>query len=67
MLSAVAAPIGVWWVLCRRIPQIVQLRTKTEAVDDIKEIWASGFKALVENNRIVRYRVAVKVTFVLKR
>jgi flavin-binding protein dodecin len=35
-------------------------------IDDIKEIWVSGFKAVVENNKIVEYRVNAKVTFLVK-
>jgi dodecin len=43
------------------------LTEASKTVEGIKEIWVSGFKALVENNRIVRYRITAKVTFVLKR
>lgn len=43
------------------------LTEASKTVDEIRELWVSGFKALVENNRIVRYRVTAKVTFVLKR
>lgn len=43
------------------------LEEAAKTVDEIKEIWVSGFKALVEKNQIVRYRVTAKVTFVLKR
>jgi flavin-binding protein dodecin len=37
-----------------------------KTVDDIKEIWVSGMKAIVENNKVVRYRLTAKITFVLK-
>lgn len=43
------------------------LTEAAKTVEDIREIWVSGFKATVEKNRIVRYRVTAKVTFVLKR
>jgi flavin-binding protein dodecin len=43
------------------------LAEASKTVDDIREIWVSGVKAIVENNRIVRYRVTAKVTFVLNR
>jgi dodecin len=39
----------------------------SRTIDDIKEIWVSGFKAVVENNKIVEYRVNAKVTFLVKR
>ena len=42
------------------------LEEASKTVDDIKEIWVSGMKAIVENNKIVRYRLTAKVTFVLK-
>lgn len=37
----------------------------SETVDDIKEVYVSGFKAIVENNRVVRYRVTTKISFVV--
>ncbi len=43
------------------------LTEASKTVEDIKEIWISGFKAIVEKQKIVRYRVTAKVTFVLKR
>lgn len=43
------------------------LNEASKTVEDIKEIWVSGLKAIVEDNKIVRYRVTAKVTFVLKR
>jgi dodecin len=34
-------------------------------VKNIKEIWVSGMKAVIENNRIVEYRLTAKVSFVV--
>ena len=34
-------------------------------VKNIKEIWVSGMKAVVEDNRIVEYRLTAKVSFVV--
>lgn len=42
------------------------LAEAAKTVDDIKEIWVSGMKAVVEKNRIVAYRVTTRITFVLK-
>jgi hypothetical protein len=42
------------------------LAEAARTVDDIKEIWVSGMKAIVENNKVVRYRITAKITFVLK-
>ena len=42
------------------------LAEAAKTVDDIKEIWVSGMKAIVENNKVVRYRLTAKITFVLK-
>ena len=42
------------------------LAEAARTVDDIKEIWVSGMKAIVENNKVVRYRLTAKITFVLK-
>jgi flavin-binding protein dodecin len=42
------------------------LAEAARTVDDIKEIWVSGMKAIVENNEVVRYRITAKITFVLK-
>jgi flavin-binding protein dodecin len=41
------------------------LAEAVKTVDGIKELWVSGTKAIVENNRIVRYRVTVKATFLV--
>jgi flavin-binding protein dodecin len=42
------------------------LAEAARTVDDIREIWVSGMKAIVENNNVVRYRITAKITFVLK-
>ena len=42
------------------------LAEASKTVEDIKEIWVSGMKAIVENNKVVRYRITAKITFVLK-
>ena len=42
------------------------LAEAARTVDDIKEIWVSGMKAIVENNKVVGYRITAKITFVLK-
>jgi flavin-binding protein dodecin len=42
------------------------LAEAAKTVDDIKEIWVSSMKAIVENNKVVRYRLTAKITFVLK-
>jgi hypothetical protein len=42
------------------------LTEAARTVDDIREIWVSGMKAIVENNKVVRYRITAKITFVLK-
>ena len=42
------------------------LAEASKTVDDIKEIWVSGMKAIVENNKVVAYRLTAKITFVLR-
>lgn len=42
------------------------LAEASHTVDDIKEIWVSGQKAIVEDGKIVRYRITAKVTFLVK-
>ncbi len=37
-----------------------------KTVDGITEIWISGMKAVVENNKIARYRITASVSFVVK-
>jgi flavin-binding protein dodecin len=41
------------------------LRDASKTVHNIKGIWVEGMKAEVDNNRIVKYRVDCKVTFVV--
>ncbi len=41
------------------------LKEASKTVDNIKSIWVDNMTAMVENNRIVRYRVNAKVTFVV--
>ena len=42
------------------------LKEASKTIDGIKEIWVGGMKAIVENNRIVEYRVTTKVSFLVK-
>ena len=44
----------------------IALEEASETVDDIREIWVSGMKAIVENNKVVRYRLTANITFVVK-
>ena len=37
-----------------------------KTVDEVKEIWVSGMKAIVEDGRIAEYRLTAKVSFVVK-
>jgi len=37
----------------------------TRTVSNIKSAWVKGQKVIVENDHVVRYRVDLKVTFVL--
>jgi hypothetical protein len=37
-----------------------------KTVDDVKEIWVSGMKAIIEDGRIAEYRLTAKVSFVVK-
>ena len=37
-----------------------------KTVDDVKEIWVSGMKAIVEDGRIAEYRLTANVSFVVK-
>jgi flavin-binding protein dodecin len=46
------------------VSQAVKEVAKT--VDGITEVWVSGMKALVENNKVVRYRITANVSFVVK-
>jgi flavin-binding protein dodecin len=38
----------------------------SKTVDGINEVWVSGMKAVVENNKITRYRITAKVSFVIR-
>jgi dodecin len=38
----------------------------SRTVDGITEVWVNGMKGVVENNKIVRYRVTANVSFVVK-
>jgi hypothetical protein len=38
----------------------------SKTVDGIREIWVSGMKAIVEENKIVEYRLTAKVSFVVQ-
>lgn len=42
------------------------LAEASKTVDNIVELWVGGMKAVVENNRIVKYRLTTRITFVLK-
>jgi dodecin len=42
------------------------LEEVTKTVDDVKEIWVSGMKAIVVDGRIAEYRLTAKVSFVVK-
>jgi flavin-binding protein dodecin len=42
------------------------LKEASKTVDGITEIWVSGMKAVVENNKIARYRITAKISFVVK-
>lgn len=37
-----------------------------KTVDGIQEIWVSSMKAIVEKNRITRYRITAKITFLVR-
>ncbi len=38
----------------------------SETVKDIKEVWVSSIKALVDGTRVSGYRVTTKISFVVK-
>lgn len=42
------------------------LAEASKTVEGITEIWVSGMKAIVENNKVVRYRLNAKITFIVK-
>ena len=37
-----------------------------KTVNGISEVWVSGMKAVVEDNKITRYRLTAKVSFVVQ-
>lgn len=41
------------------------LAEAAKSVDNIKSIWVENMTAVVEGNRIVRYRLNAKVTFIV--
>jgi flavin-binding protein dodecin len=41
------------------------LTEASKTVDNIKSIWVENMTAVVEGNRIVRYRLNAKVTFIV--
>ncbi len=36
-----------------------------KTVENITEIWVASMKAVVENNKVTKYRITAKITFVL--
>lgn len=42
------------------------LAEASKTVENIREIWISSMKAIVENNKVVKYRLTARITFVLK-
>lgn len=42
------------------------LTEAAKSVSGIKEIWVGSMKAIVENNRIVEYRVTAKISFLVE-
>lgn len=44
----------------------VALEEAKKTVRNIKSVYVKEFKAIVENDEIVRYRVDVKISFVVK-
>jgi dodecin len=38
----------------------------SQTLENIKEAWVAGYKVVVENGKIVEYRVTLNVTFVLR-
>ncbi|CAN5358313.1 hypothetical protein BH23GEM4_BH23GEM4_00300 [soil metagenome] len=44
----------------------VALKEAAETVQNIQEIYVNSMKGIVENNRIARYRVGCKVSFIVR-
>lgn len=42
------------------------IKRAAETVDDIRSAWVAGQQVIVQDNQVSRYRVDLKVTFVLK-
>lgn len=42
------------------------VREVAKTVDGITEVWVSSMKAVVEDNKITRYRLTADVSFVVK-
>lgn len=42
------------------------LTEAAKTVDNIQEIWVASMKAIVEKNRITRYRITAKITFLVR-
>ncbi len=38
----------------------------SQTIDEIRHVYFKEFQALVENNKVVRYRINAKITFVVK-
>jgi flavin-binding protein dodecin len=36
-----------------------------KTVENITEIWVASMKAVVENNKVTKYRITARITFVL--
>lgn len=43
------------------------LAEAAKTVKGIKQLWVGGMKAIVENDKIVRYRLTAKISFVVKK
>lgn len=41
------------------------IQEASKSVEDIKHIYVKDFQAIVENNKVVKYRVNAKITFVV--
>ena len=42
------------------------VKRANQTLENVREAWVKGQKAVVENGKIIEYRVNLKVTFVLK-
>jgi dodecin len=41
------------------------IQEASKSVEDIKHVYVKDFQAIVENNKVVKYRVNAKITFVV--